>query len=218
MTPATTERFDAIIIGSGQAGKPLALALAQAGRQTAIIERRHVGGTCINTGCTPTKTMVASGRVAYLARRAADYGVHTGPVTVDIARVLQRKQAIVESFRSGSQRRLESTQGVSLLFGEATFTAPHALEVRMGSGEVRTMTADLIFINIGGRPEKPAVPGLDSLPALDSTSIMELDVLPEHLLVLGGRLHRRGIRADVPPLWQPGHHRAARQATAGAGR
>ena len=108
MARPTTERFDAIIIGSGQAGKPLALALAQAGWKTAIIERQHVGGTCINVGCTPTKTMVASGRIAYLARRAADYGVRTAAVSVDMARVRQRKQAIVESFRAGSQERLEN--------------------------------------------------------------------------------------------------------------
>ncbi len=186
MSGPTTERFDAIIIGSGQAGKPLALAFAQAGWKTAIIERQHVGGTCINVGCTPTKTMVASGRVAYLARRAADYGVRTGTVTVDMARVRQRKQAIVESFRAGSQQRLENTEGVSLLFGEASFTAPHALEVRMTGGGSRALAADRLFINTGGRPEKPPVPGLDQVPVLDSTSIMELDVLPEHLLVLGG--------------------------------
>ncbi|MGQ0657565.1 MAG: mercuric reductase [Chromatiales bacterium] len=181
-----TERFDAIIIGSGQAGKPLALAFARAGWKTAIIERQYVGGTCINVGCTPTKTMVASGRVAYLARRAADYGVRTGAVSVDMAKVRQRKQAIVESFRAGSQQRLEKTEGVSLLFGEASFTGSHALEVRMTGGGSRVLAADRIFINTGGRPEKPPVPGLDQVPVLDSTSIMELDVLPEHLLVLGG--------------------------------
>src|SRR5438477_10585684 len=106
------ERYDALVIGSGQGGTPLAGALAQAGRKTAIIERKHVGGTCINEGCTPTKTMVASARVAYLARRAADYGVRTGQVSIDMARVRQRKRAIVESFRASSERRIVSTEGV----------------------------------------------------------------------------------------------------------
>jgi pyruvate/2-oxoglutarate dehydrogenase complex dihydrolipoamide dehydrogenase (E3) component len=186
MPTKTTERYDAIIIGTGQAGKPLALALAQAGWKTAIIEREHVGGTCINVGCTPTKTMVASARVAYLARRAADYGVRTGPVSVDMAKVRQRKQAIVESFRNGSQSRLEKTEGVSLLFGEANFAGPKTVEVRMNNGGTQQLAADKIFINTGGRPEKPPVPGLDRVSYLDSSSIMELDVLPEHLLVLGG--------------------------------
>src|SRR5207302_6849473 len=104
----STTQYDAIVIGAGQAGGPLSTALAQAGWKTAIIEREHVGGTCINEGCTPTKTMVASGRVAYLARRGADYGVHTGPISVDMKVVRQRKRDIVNSFRSSSQRRLEN--------------------------------------------------------------------------------------------------------------
>ncbi len=182
----TTERYDAIVIGSGQAGKPLALSLAQAGRKTAIVEREHVGGTCVNVGCTPTKTMVASGRVAYLARRAGDYGVRPNPVQVEMAKVRQRKQAIVESFRNSGQRQLEKTEGVDLLFGEASFTDPKTVTVRMNNGGTRQLTADTIFINTGGRPSSPPIPGLDSVSTLDSTSIMELDVLPAHLLVLGG--------------------------------
>src|ERR1700736_3745829 len=111
---ATVEHYDAIVIGSGQAGGPLSTALAKAGRKTALVEREHVGGTCINEGCTPTKTMVASARVAYLARRGADYGVRTGPVTVDLDRVRQRKRDIVASFRGGSEKRLEAA-GVELV-------------------------------------------------------------------------------------------------------
>src|SRR5258707_157442 len=111
------DHYDAIVIGAGQAGGPLSTALARAGKKTALIEREHVGGTCINEGCTPTKTMVASGRVAYLARREADYGVHTGAIGVDMLKVRQRKRDIVDSFRNGSQRRIESTEGVDLLFG-----------------------------------------------------------------------------------------------------
>ena len=180
------ERYDAIIIGAGQAGVPLSRALAQAGWRTALVEREHVGGTCINEGCTPTKTMVASGRVAYLARRAADYGVRTGPVTVDMARVRERKRDVVQSWSSGSQRRIEGTQGLDLLMGEARFTGPHSVEVRLNDGETRHLTADKIFINAGARPRKPSLPGLDDVPYLDSTSIMELDAVPEHLIVLGG--------------------------------
>jgi len=190
----TEERYDAIVIGAGQAGGPLSTTLAQAGWKIALVEREHVGGTCVNEGCAPTKTMIASARAAYMARRAADYGVHTGPVTVDMAQVRQRKRDIVESFRGGSQRRIENTQGLDLLMGEASFTGPKSVEVRvlnavegrMNSGETRLLTADTIFINTGARPRRPLLPGLDSVPALDSTSIMELDVVPEHLLILGG--------------------------------
>src|SRR3979409_781402 len=109
---ANAEHYDVIIIGSGQAGGPLASAFGQAGKRTAIIEREHIGGTCINEGCTPTKTMVASARVAYLARRAADYGVQVGPVTIDMVRVRQRKRDIVDSFRSGSERHIRTTPGL----------------------------------------------------------------------------------------------------------
>jgi pyruvate/2-oxoglutarate dehydrogenase complex dihydrolipoamide dehydrogenase (E3) component len=186
MPTPTLEKFDAIIIGTGQAGKPLALDLGNAGWKTAIVEKEHVGGTCVNVGCTPTKTMVASGRVVYLARRAADYGVQTGAVKVDMAKVRQRKRAIVESFRNGGQSRLENTQNVTLIFGEASFTATKTIAVKLNSGGVRQLTAEKIFINTGGRPEKPPVEGLDRVSYLDSTSIMELEVLPEHLLVLGG--------------------------------
>ncbi len=182
----STTHYDAIVIGAGQAGGPLSTALAQAGKKTAIIERIHVGGTCINEGCTPTKTMVASARVAYLTRRTADYGVHTGPISIDMTKVRQRKRDIVDSFRNGSQRRIEGTEGVDLLMGEAHFIGPKTLEVRLIGGEIRQLTAETIFINAGARPSKPALRGLDAVPILDSTSIMELDTVPEHLLVLGG--------------------------------
>ena len=180
------QRYDAIVIGAGQGGGPLSTALAGAGRRTALIEREHVGGTCINVGCTPSKTMVASARVAYLARRAADYGVLTGPVEVDMPRVRERKRAMVESFRQGSERRITEVDGVDLLRGEARFTGPRALEVRLDGGERRELAADLIVINSGARPAMPPVEGLADLPVLDSTSVMELDRVPEHLLVMGG--------------------------------
>jgi len=177
--------YDAIIIGSGQGGGPLAMALAKAGRQTALVEREHVGGTCINEGCTPTKTMVASARAAYLARRASDYGVHTGPVSVNLAEVRERKRAIVERFRSGDQRRIQR-DGVDLLMGEARFLSATSLEVRLNEGETRALAADTIIINTGARPASPPIDGLVRVACLNSTSIMELDVLPEHLLVIGG--------------------------------
>jgi pyruvate/2-oxoglutarate dehydrogenase complex dihydrolipoamide dehydrogenase (E3) component len=175
------ERYDAIVIGAGQAGGPLAGALARSGRRTALIEREHVGGTCINEGCTPTKTMVASARVAYLARRGNDYGVRTGPVEVDMGRVRERKRAIVKSFRAGSLRRLEAAPGLDLICQEARFTGARRVAV-----DGRVLEADLVFINTGGRPAEPDVEGLDRVPSLDSTSIMELDQVPEHLIVLGG--------------------------------
>jgi pyruvate/2-oxoglutarate dehydrogenase complex dihydrolipoamide dehydrogenase (E3) component len=176
-----TEKVDAIVIGAGQAGTPLAAALAGAGRRTVLIERVHVGGTCINEGCTPTKTMVASARAAYLARRGADYGVETGAVGVDLGRVRQRKRDIVQSFRSDSERRLAATKGLELVYGEARFTGDHAVAV-----DGRVFEAGEVFINTGGRPADPAIEGLDRVAPLDSTSIMELAGVPEHLLVLGG--------------------------------
>ena len=184
MTPTTS--YDAIVIGAGMAGIPLSTALAQAGWKTAIVERVHVGGTCVNEGCTPTKTMVASARVAYLARRGTDYGVNTGPVTVDMTKVRQRKRDIVERFRSHNQHPIETTEGLDLLMGEASFTGPKALEVRLNNGEIRQLTATTIFINAGDRPAKPSISGIEDVSTLDSTSIMELDRVPEHLLVVGG--------------------------------
>ena len=184
---ARSEHYDAIVIGAGQAGVPLAVCLAKEAKlKTALVEREHVGGTCVNEGCTPTKTMVASARVAYLARRGADYGVGTGPVTVDMARVRQRKRDIVNRFRNSSQRRLEKTEGLDLIFGEASFVDRRTLEVRQKDGTTRRLTADKIFINTGARPSRPSLPGLDAIPVLDSTSVMELDTVPEHLLILGG--------------------------------
>jgi pyruvate/2-oxoglutarate dehydrogenase complex dihydrolipoamide dehydrogenase (E3) component len=179
------QHYDAIVIGAGQGGVPLATTLAKAGRRTALVEREHVGGTCINEGCTPTKTMVASAKVAYVDRRSADYGVSNGQVAVDIVRVRERKRAIVESFRTGGEKRLHDA-GVELIMGEARFTGPKELEVNLNGGVTVQLSAENIFINVGARPANPPVEGLDSVPALNSTTIMELDKVPEHLLVLGG--------------------------------
>ena len=122
------EIYDAIVIGSGQGGRPLSIALAKAGWKTAIIEREHIGGTCVNVGCTPTKTMVASARVAYLSRRSSDYGVDSGAVALNMSAVRRRKQQIVESFRNGGLQAIEKTGGLDLIKGEAAFTGPRSIE------------------------------------------------------------------------------------------
>lgn len=185
-TGRTETAYDAIVIGTGQGGKPLAERLAAVGRKTAVVERAFVGGTCVNVGCTPTKTMVASARIAYLARRAAEYGVHTGPVTVNQAEVRRRKQGIVESFRDGSRKRLETTPNLDLLFGQASFEGPRSVVVRMNEGGERLLTAPWIFVNVGCRPASPGLAGAETVRVLDSTSVMELDETPEHLVVFGG--------------------------------
>ena len=182
----TTEQYDAILIGAGQANNPLATTLAQAGWHVAIVEREHVAGTCINEGCTPSKTMIASARVAHMARRGENYGVRTGPISVDMTRVRERKRNTVESFRKANRRRLEEAEGVDLLMGEGRFTDAQSVEVLMNDGSARHLTAEKIFINVGQRPRRPDLPGLDDVPSLTSTTIMELDEVPDHLLVLGG--------------------------------
>ena len=176
-----SERLDAIILGTGQGGKPLAVALAKAGKKTAVLESKQVGGTCINYGCTPTKTMIASARAAYLARRGGDYGVNNSGVSVDMGRVRERKRAIVESFRSRNEKRLESEENVELIRGEGRFTGPKSISVNG-----RALEAEWIFIDTGLRNAVPPIEGIKDVPLLDNESIMELGELPEHLLVIGG--------------------------------
>jgi pyruvate/2-oxoglutarate dehydrogenase complex dihydrolipoamide dehydrogenase (E3) component len=183
---SSANHYQAIVIGSGQGGTPLCQALANAGWRTALVERAYIGGTCINVGCTPTKTMVASGRLAYLIRRGADYGVRTGRITVDMKRVRTRKRNIVKLFRDGSQKRMESTKNLDVIFGEARFAAAKTIQVRLKNGSERTLTAESIIINAGCRPAVPTLEGLQDVPYLDSTSIMEVSAVPKHLLVLGG--------------------------------
>jgi pyruvate/2-oxoglutarate dehydrogenase complex dihydrolipoamide dehydrogenase (E3) component len=181
----TTEQFDAVIIGSGQGGNPLARALVAAGRKTALIEREHIGGTCVNEGCTPTKTMVASARVAYLARRGADYGALSDNLRIDLGKVRERKRTIVDDFRSSGERGLEQA-GVTVFAGEGRFTSEHEIVIALNNGETKHIRGAQIVINTGARPANPPIPGLDDVPFLDSTSIMELDQVPEHLIVIGG--------------------------------
>ncbi|KAI5459980.1 hypothetical protein BGZ63DRAFT_415411 [Mariannaea sp. PMI_226] len=185
-----TAHYDVLIIGSGQSGNPIAKAFANAGRKTAIVERASLGGTCVNVGCTPTKTMISSGRAAYIARRGKDYGVNTGgvPITVDILRVRERKRDIVKQWHAGSLRGLQSA-GVDIFMGDASFAGDRKVKVSLKEGETKEISAETIFLNVGERPSRPDIPGLDSLDprrVLDSTSIMELDEVPKHLVVLGG--------------------------------
>ena len=180
-----TENFDAIIIGSGQGGNPLAGALTDAGKKTALVERQDVGGTCINRGCTPTKTMVASARVAYLARRAADYGVDVGRIAIDMNRVRERKRGIVSQFRESREKWLDK-EHIELIRGEASFIGPRTIRVALHGGGERQLSASQVFIDTGTRAAVPPIEGLDTVPYLDNDSIMELDHVPEHLLVLGG--------------------------------
>jgi pyruvate/2-oxoglutarate dehydrogenase complex dihydrolipoamide dehydrogenase (E3) component len=194
---AADERFDLIVIGAGQGGIPLATAFARAGRRVALVERVHVGGTCINEGCSPTKTVIASARIAYLARRAASYGVQLADdgdgmrraspdVLVDLGRVHERKQEIVDRFRSNNERSLASA-GVEVIRGQARFVGARTVRVTGAPGAgVRTLSAELVVINTGLRAAIPRLQGLDGVPYLTSTSILELTERPEQLVVLGG--------------------------------
>jgi pyruvate/2-oxoglutarate dehydrogenase complex dihydrolipoamide dehydrogenase (E3) component len=176
-----TVHFDAIVVGAGQAGPSLAVRLAQAGHRTAIIERGHFGGTCVNTGCTPTKTLVANARVAQLTRRAADFGVRAGELAIDMKAVKARKDAVVSASRTGVESWLKETPGLVVMEGHARFVGPLTLEV---DGE--QLTADQVFLDVGGQPLAPPVEGIDTVPYLTSTSLLEVDFLPEHLVVVGG--------------------------------
>lgn len=173
--------YDAIVIGSGQGGNPLAHGLADLGWSVALVEQAYLGGTCINVGCTPTKTMVASAQVAYYARQATRWGVNTGDVHVDLPVVVARKNKVVESFRSGQQRQVDSRRTLHLHRGHARFRGPHAILV----GD-ETLESERIFIDTGARPNIPRLPGLETVDYLTNASIMELAELPDHLLILGG--------------------------------
>lgn len=178
--------YDGIIIGAGQAGGPLSTALAQAGWQVAVVEREHAGGTCINEGCTPTKLMAATARVAYLAGRSEEYGIHTGDVTVDMRRIRERKRDIVQSWREGSRQSITSAEGVTYIDGEARFLNAHTLEVALKDGGTRQLSGEHIFINTGQRPRRLPIDGLDEVETLTNKSIMELAEVPDHLIVIGG--------------------------------
>lgn len=181
------KKYDAIIIGSGQGGTPLARKLAAAGYKTALIERRWVGGTCINDGCTPTKAMIASAEVAYRMRNTDALGVKVKDTVVDIETIIARQQSIVTSFRNSSEGRLIKTENLDLLYGEASFAGLKQLFVqkRQGGGS-EEVSSDLIFIDAGTSPAIPDIKGIETVPYLTSTSILTLKELPEHLLIIGG--------------------------------
>lgn len=174
-------RFDAMVVGAGQAGPSLAARLAHAGWKVAMVERHLFGGTCVNTGCTPTKAMVASAHAAHLARRAADFGFSAGSVTVDLRAVKARKDAIVAQARNGVEEWLRGTTNCTVFTGTAVFESPTTMRV---GGDV--LEAKKIFLNVGARPLIPKMPGVESVPFLTSTTILDREELPEHLIVVGG--------------------------------
>lgn len=173
--------YDAIVIGSGQGGNPLCHKLADYGWKVAMIEKDHLGGTCINYGCTPTKTMVASAQVAHYARNAGRWGVESGVVHVDLPKIVERKNAVVESFRSGQQRNIDRRPNLDLYRGHGRFTGPHRIQV-----SEETLESERIFINTGTRTAIPRIDGLSAVPYLNNATLMEVEEVPEHLIVLGG--------------------------------
>src|SRR5271170_4155937 len=174
--------YDAIVIGAGQAGPSLAFRLAGAGMKVAVAERDQIGGTCVNTGCTPTKALVASAYAAQTARRAAEYGVAiAGEIGVDMKRIKARKDAIVAQSRDGLTSALESAANLTLYRGHARFVSPR--EVEIGAERLR---AEQVFINVGGRAVAPPMPGVDQVPHLNNSSMMAVDFLPRHLVIVGG--------------------------------
>lgn len=178
----TARKFDAIIIGAGQAGPSLAGRLTAAGQSVALIERKFFGGTCVNTGCKPTKTMIASAYAMHMARRAADYGFSVGgAVKADMNAVKARKDKVTLDSRSGTEDWLEGMEGCTVIRGHASFASPHEISV---NGE--TLRAERIFINVGGRAHIPNMPGLDEIRYLTNSSMMDIDFLPDHLVIVGG--------------------------------
>ncbi|HDR9188278.1 FAD-containing oxidoreductase [Burkholderia vietnamiensis] len=176
-----TQHFDAIVIGTGQAGPPLAARLAGAGMKVAIVERGRFGGTCVNTGCIPTKTLIASAYAAHLARRAHEYGVSAGPVSVDMKAVKARKDAIAGRSNHGVEQWVRGLDHTTVLQGHARFE--QADTVRVGDA---LLQAERIFINVGGRAQIPPIPGLDTVPYLTNSTMMDVDFVPEHLVIVGG--------------------------------
>ena len=177
----SAEQFDAIVVGAGQAGPAIAARCSKEGLSTAVIERGQFGGTCVNVGCVPTKTLVASARAMHLARRGAEFGFDTGGIRVDMARVMARKNGIVDTSRQAVEGWMRGLKHTEVIVGDARFVAAATLEV---GG--RRLTAPRIFLNVGGRSVRPDLPGIDSVPTLDNVSIMELDRVPEHLVIVGG--------------------------------
>ncbi len=182
---ANPERFDALVLGSGEGGKYLAWHLARSGRRVAVIERRLVGGACPNTNCLPSKNEIWSAKVADLARRGGTFGTKTGPVAIDMAQVRQRKRDMVAGLVAMHLELFEASDAM-LVMGEGRFVAPKTIEVSLNDGGTRLMAGDQVFLNIGTHAAKPPIPGLVAADPLTNVEALELDVVPEHLLVLGG--------------------------------
>lgn len=182
----SAERYDAVVIGTGQSGVPLAKSLAGEEWKVAIIEKNLVGGCCINYGCTPSKTMAASSEVIHFSKKAEHYGIHNSIVEINLKEIINRKRRIVKSFRESGEKGIEETNNLSLIRGEAKFVDKKMLEIILNGGRSKTIQADRVFINTGCSPLIPAIKGIDSVDYLTSTSIMELETIPEHLIVLGG--------------------------------
>lgn len=182
------EEFDTIIIGVGQAGKPLAIYLAEGGQKVAIIERNHLGGSCVNYGCTPTKMLLASAETAHEARRSEEYGIKTGEVIIDFAAVMKRKNDAILSSREGIKDRLNEVKNITLIRGEAAFTSAKELKITPTEkgGKERQLSAKNIIIDTGARPRTPDIKGLDTVDWMDSTATLDLEELPEHLVIVGG--------------------------------
>ena len=201
-----TKRYDAIIIGSGQGGNPLAQYLAGQGQQTALIEKKYLGGTCVNTGCTPTKTLIGSSNTAYRVRHADRFGVHASKVEVNFKEVMQRKHEMVMTSRGNQQESMGNTENLDIIRGHARFTDDKTLEVELNDGGTRTLQADRMFIDTGTSTLVPPIDGLDQITYYDNASIMELEELPKHLLIIGGSyiglefgqmFHRFGSKVSV---------------------
>lgn len=200
------KQYDAIVIGAGQAGSPLCRKLANAGKKTLMIEKRWIGGTCVNDGCTPTKAVVASAKAAYLAKRCTDLGVTIDSFHINMKQVKKRKDEIVLKSRNGGREAIEKTENLDLLFGEAAFTGPKTITVKLNNGGEAEVQADLIFLDAGATPLIPEIDGLKDIDYLTSTSILDLEEVPEHILIIGGNyvalefaqmFHRFGSKISV---------------------
>ena len=193
------KKYDAIVIGSGQAGTPLSKKLALAGLKTALIEKRWVGGTCVNDGCSPTKAMIASAKLAWSIANSEKLGIHVGGYTVDLHEILERKNNIVHRMRGGSEKGILKTENLDLIYGSAHFTGEKEITVKLNDGGELTLTADKFFINAGEKPSIPDIGGIHEVDYLTSTTILELEEIPEHLVVIGsgyvalefGQMYRR---------------------------
>jgi len=180
------KKFDAIVIGSGQGGTPLAKKLAKAGWKTVLVEKRFIGGTCVNDGCTPTKSMIACAKTAYTISHSQEWGITVSDYKVNLEKIIERKNQVVNSFRSGAEKGLQKTEGLTILYGEASFTGDKTLSVKLNDGGQEEISADYVLINTGALAKIPDITGIDSVPYLTNTTLLDNKILPSHLLILGG--------------------------------